>query len=127
MQQNPCHIKYILVHGRRSEFEGNIIRRGLIRARENYDFHIISYDSLAEALHTKTPLYLGIRKNEHFELVSKQFVSENIFFWVDPTYLRISDELRKDALAKRSTWHLSRKPGVLFMDDVLPHIGRCDA
>ncbi len=128
LRRNPCHVKYVLVHGRRSEFEGNEIRTGLIRSRENDDFHIVSYNSLAESLHTKTPLYLGVRKNEHFELVSKYFVSESIFAWVDPSYLKISDELRADALANRSTWHHYLDGfRVLAMDQVLPLVGRCDA
>ena len=76
----------------------------------------------------KTPLYLGVRKNEHFELVSKHFVSESIFAWVDPSYLKISDELRADALANRSTWHHYLDGfRVLAMDEVLPLVGRCDA
>lgn len=53
MRRNKCHIKYVLVHGRRAEFEGDEMRRSLIRAREADDFHIVSCDSFLESLHTK--------------------------------------------------------------------------
>jgi len=126
MRRNPCHIKYVLVHGRRSEFQGNDLRKGLIRAREADDFHIVSYDSLAEALHTKGNLYLGVRKNEHFDIISPDFVSEHIFSWVDPSYLRITKKLRDDINSHKSTWHHHHANGGLVLDHVLPLIGECD-
>ena len=69
MRRNKCHIKYVLVHGRRAEFEGSELRRALIRAREADDFHIVSFDSLLVALHTKSPLYLVVSKYEQVEFV----------------------------------------------------------
>lgn len=127
MRSNPSFIKYVLVHGRRSEFEGNEIRRGLIRARETDDFKILSYDSLAESLHTKDFLYLGVRKNDHVEIRSPNFVSENIFSWVDPSYLRITQTLKDDILSQRSTWHHYRIGGglTLALEYALPKIGLC--
>lgn len=126
MRRNPCHIKYVLVHGRRSEFEGNEIRRGLIRAREAQDFHIISFDSLLEALHTKSMLYLGIRKNESVDLVSTQFIGESIFSWMEPSQLRISDGLRKDIIKNKGNWRHSSTKGGMVLDHVLPALGRCN-
>jgi Domain of unknown function (DUF4263) len=61
---NPCHIKYILVMGRRAEVENNEVRMRRLRVVQNpADFKIMSYDSLVESLHAKHPLYLGVRKN----------------------------------------------------------------
>jgi hypothetical protein len=127
MRRNPCHIKYVLVHGRRSEFEGSDIRRGLIRAREAEDFKILSYDSLVESLHSKDHLYLGVRKNDRVEITSPHFVSENIFGWVEPSYLRITQALKNDILGQRSTWHHhSIVPGLpMMLDHVLPKIDLC--
>jgi hypothetical protein len=85
----PCHIKYVLVHGRRSEFENNEQRRNLIAARESDDFHILSYDSLLESLHTKYPLYVGSRHNEYIEILSEEFVGDSIFSCLQPEQLRI--------------------------------------
>lgn len=127
MRRNPCHIKYVLVHGRRNEFEGSDLKKGLIRARETDDFKIISYDSLAEALHTKDHLYLGVRKNDHFEIVSPYFVSETIFSWVDPSYLRLTQELKDDILQHKATWHHHRVGGGMVLDHVLPQLGICVA
>lgn len=128
MARNPCHIKYVLVHGRRSEFEGSELRRGLIRAREAEDFHIISFDSLLESLHSKGPLYLGIRKNEYVEIVSEEFVGESIFSWMEPTQLRISDGLRADIIRNKANWrHHRTMGGGKVLESVLPTLARCDA
>ena len=125
MKRNKCHIKYVLVHGRRDEFEGNELRRGLIRAREADDFHIISFDSLAEALHTKSPLYLCVRKNEHVEIISSKFIDDSVFSWVDPTQLKIVDELREDIIRNKSRWHYHSTKGGMMLDHSLPKLGRC--
>ncbi len=127
MRRNPCHIKYVLVHGRRSEFEGSDLKKGLIRARETDDFKIVSFDSLAEALHTKDALYLGVRKNDHFEILSPTFVSEAIFSWVEPSYLRITQALKDEILSQKATWQHHRPGGGMMLDHVLPKIGLCNA
>lgn len=125
MRRNKCHIKYVLVHGRREEFEGNEIRRSLIRAREADDFHIISFDSLLESLHTKSPLYLCIRKNEHVEIVSKEFIDDSVFVWMDPSQLKITDELRDHIGKSKSQWRYSSLKGGMALDHVLANVGRC--
>jgi hypothetical protein len=125
MRRNKCHIKYVLVHGRREEFEGNELRRGLIRARETDDFHIISFDSLMESLHTKSPLYLCIRKNEHVEIVSKSFIDESVFSWMDPSQLKIVDELREDIMRNKGRWYHHSTKGGMMLDHALPKVGRC--
>lgn len=127
MKRNKCYIKYVLVHGRRDEFEGNELRRALIRAREADDFHIVSFDSLVESLHAKSPLYLCIRKNEHVEIVSNRFIGESAFSWMDPTQLKIVDELREDILRNKSFWHHRSLKGGMVLDYALPKVGRCVA
>ena len=125
MRRNKCYVKYVLVHGRREEFEGNEMRRGLIRARESDDFKILSFDSLLESLHTKSPLYLGVRKNEHVEIVYEKFIDESVFSWMDPSQLKIVDALRDDILKNRNRWrHRSSAKGGLVLDHVLPLVGQ---
>lgn len=126
MKRNPCRIRYVLVHGRRAEFEGNEKRRGLIRAREASDFHIISFDSLLEDLESKSELYVGVRKNEYVEIVSEKFVGEHLFSWMEPSELKINDRLREDILAKRAHWFHRRVGFGYVLDEVLPLIGRCN-
>jgi len=125
MRLNKCYVKYVLVHGRRAEFEGNATRRSLIKAREADDFKIISFDSLLEALHTKSLLYLCARKNEHIDIVSNKFISEAVFSWMDPSQLRITDALRHDITANRNRWHHNRIEGGMTLDHKLPLVGRC--
>lgn len=85
MTANPCQIKYVLVMGRREEFEDNPERRSLIYAREQDDFHILSYDSLTESLNSKGDLYVGIRNNDVVQIISKRFAGEQIFSWMPPS------------------------------------------
>jgi hypothetical protein len=126
MRRNKCYIKYVLIHGRRPEFEGSELRRSLIRDREADDFHIISFDSLAEALHTKSLLYLCVRKNEHVEIVSDRFIDESAFAWMDLSQLKIVDDLRDDIRRNKSRWyHRSLKHDGMLLDHVLPKVGRC--
>lgn len=125
MRRNPCHIKYVLVHGRRSESEDNDIRKGLIRAREANDFKIISYDSLIEALHTKDHLYVAVRKNQNFEIHSQKFAGEDLFCWVEPSYLKITAKLKSEILANRASWITHDVKGGYSLDHNLPKIGEC--
>ncbi len=104
MKSNPCYFKYVLVYGRRKEFEDDTNKRGLIRAKEREDFKIVSYDSLIESLNTKNYLYLGVRKNEYIDIISSKFIDDTIFSLVEPSYLRITDCLKKDILNNRDSW-----------------------
>lgn len=124
MGYNKCHIKYVLVHGRRDEFEGSNLRKSLIRARESADFKILSFDSLLESLHTKYPLYVCARKNEYLDILSKQFVSDQIFTYLDPSLVRINDELRADILTSRGRWQIISLQGGFEIERKLPSVGR---
>jgi hypothetical protein len=123
MWQNACYIKYVLVHGRRAEFEGNEIRRRLISGQERDDFHILSYDSLVESLHSKTELYVARRKNDHIEVLSNRFVSEGLLTGIAPSYLKITDELRQSALDNKKSWHELSLGGGWMLEHRLPKIG----
>lgn len=124
MGRNRCHLKYVLVHGRRQEFVDNDHRRAQIRIRETEDFKIVSFDSLIEALHTKHPLYICARKNEFLDILSTKFVSEEVFSYMDPSLIRITDELRKSIAEHRDSWRISSLKGGLELDHRLPRVGR---
>lgn len=93
MRSNPTRYKFVLVHGRRSEYEGNQIRRSLIAAQERDDFKIVTFDSLAESLKQKSDLYVGVRRNEVIEIQGNEIVDQELFTWVDPTMLSVNDVL----------------------------------
>ncbi|MBB7805885.1 DUF4263 domain-containing protein [Escherichia coli] len=125
MARNPFNFKYVLVHGRRSEYEVNVLKTSLIRGQQRDDFSIISFDSLAENIERKYPLYVAVKKNSHYELISKQFVDEGIFSWMNTDLLAISKEIHDDAIAQSDSWHhYKMKDGgrVKVMNDVLPKI-----
>lgn len=102
MGENPCRIKYILVHGRRAELS-NKQRRSLVRAKERDDFSILTYDSLVDHPSSR-PLYVGVRRNDHLDIISDEFISESLFVNIESPGLHISEALRADALKKRAKW-----------------------
>lgn len=120
MTSNPCFIKYVLVHGRRSEYERNEHRAALIRVQERDDFHILSFDSLAEDLQNKADAYIGVRKNDRFEVITSHYVDDKLFVWMDTSYLRVSQRLKADIEAKRSKWFTFSSKGVKAMEAILP-------
>jgi hypothetical protein len=125
LERNPCYIKYVLVHGRRAEYQDNHIRSGLIRAEERDDFKIITYDSLMESISSKNDLYIAVKNNENVDIISKRFVNESLFSWVAPSAIRITKALKEDALNNRSTWHhykIENGSRALALDKVLPEI-----
>jgi len=125
MGYNPCHIKYVLVHGRRKELADNAVKRNRIKAMEGDDFKIVSYDSLLEALDRKYPLYVCARKNEWVDFLSTEYVSDEVFTYFDPSMLRINDDLRKDIVDNRHNWRISSIKGGRALDYVLDKLGRC--
>ncbi len=124
LHENPSYIKYVLVFGRRSEFKNNAQRRRLIQSQERDDFKILSFDSLVEALESKNDLYLGVRKNEHYEIHSHIYVGEMLFSWLLPEQIRINSELRRDIENHRSEWITTTTDNMhhLLLDDLLPKI-----
>lgn len=125
MGRNACHIKYVLVHGRRHEFAENAIRRNKIKGMEGDDFKILSYDSLLEALNRKYPLYVCARKNEWVDFLSREYVSDEVFSYFDPSMLRINDDLREDIVKNKHNWRISSLKGGRALDHVLDKLGRC--
>ncbi|EIK0750392.1 DUF4263 domain-containing protein [Escherichia coli] len=125
MGRNPFNFKYVLVHGRRSEYENNTQKTALIRGQQRSDFSIISFDSLAENIEKKYKLYVGVKKNSHYELISKEFVDEGIFSWMNIDFLAITQSIYDDAIAKSDSWHhyiIKENGTVKTMDYALPRI-----
>lgn len=99
MARNPTYNKFVLVFGRRREYESNAQRRALVKAIETDDFKVITYDSLVEGLEQKCNLYLGVRLNDHIKIVSNELINEYMFSWVDPTQFSVSDTLHAAIVA----------------------------
>jgi len=96
ISHTQINMKYVLVHGRRSEFETNLIRLNKVNSEQRDDFRIMSFDSLAEDLSSKNALYIGAKKKEHIEIMSDQFVDESLFGLLDPSQIKINEELATD-------------------------------
>jgi hypothetical protein len=120
MRSNPVYPKYILVTGRRSEYESDDRRRKLIQSHEKSDFKILSYDSLIDGYESNEGVYLAQRSNSKIEILSKEYVSESLFAYVDPSRLVISKELAADTYAHRESWsHMQGQAN--FTDMALDH------
>src|ERR1700730_67142 len=122
LNRNPTHPKFVLVHGRRSEYGRSPIRRRLIAAQEVDDLKILTFDSLAESLHTKHDLYVGARRNEYIEIVSDVFLNESMFSWMEPEQIRIGKRLKASALAARDQWFHYNGDNDLAMEVALPRV-----
>lgn len=90
---DPGEVKFILVYGRRSEFESNKMRRDKVAEQQREDLRIMSFDSLAEDLASKDELYLAVRRNEFVDILSDRFLSETPFLYMVPENIRISRNL----------------------------------
>ncbi len=97
--KNPCFIKYVLVTGRRGEYQDSDLRKSLVQAKERDDFKIITFDSLYEAFEQHSPLYLCVKKNEYFEIHTDSLISVNVFDWTAAEHIRVKQSL-KDELIK---------------------------
>jgi len=119
--ENPCSFKYVLVHGRRGEIAGNKVKQSLVRGQEREDFKILSYDSLLD--HPKSNrLYVGVKKNEYIDIISKEFLTDSLFVHVPHSVLRITSALHKDALARRDRWFTRSDLDKFWMDEALKKV-----
>lgn len=98
MRRNPAYAKFVLVTGRRQEYHDSDLRRSIIHAEERPDFHIISFDSLAEGLAQKHECYIAVRHNEYIEIQGDRIVSPDMFGWIEPTEFKVSQRLREELL-----------------------------
>lgn len=96
MRHNPLNVKYLLVHGRKSEYEDNQLRKSKIRSLERDDFKIISYDNLAVNIKRHEQLYVAKKTNSHIDILSNKFVDDDIFCWMATSSYRINQSLHDD-------------------------------
>jgi Domain of unknown function (DUF4263) len=95
MANNPTYNKYVLVFGRRSQYEGNENRRRLVSANEEADFKIITFDSLMEDLSAKPKVTIGSRHNQYIDILTDEITNPSLCSWVEPTRLRVSKKLHE--------------------------------
>ncbi|MEQ4671023.1 Shedu immune nuclease family protein [Providencia manganoxydans] len=122
MQRNPLNIKYLLVHGRREEYEGNEIRKNKIRSMERDDFKIISFDNLAVNIEKHERLYIAKKTNTHIDILSNEYVDDGIFSIMSPTTYRINKQLHDDTEKKKSHSNSYYSLGVKAIDHYLPMV-----
>lgn len=104
LADTPCFIKYVLVMGRRKEYLENSHRRNLIQAQKREDFHILSYDNLIKGPSSGGNIYIGVRKNDHIEIISEDYICDSIFTTMPAEQLRIKEQLQTDIFANRNDW-----------------------
>ncbi|GAC1040851.1 Shedu anti-phage system protein SduA domain-containing protein [Rhizobium sp. No.120] len=100
MAKNPIKHKYVIVYGRRDEYEGNDLRRTKIMAQQSDDLKIMSFDSLAEGLAGKPVLDIGIRRNEYIDLMADKINDPAVLAYIEPTQFRISQTLHANIVSR---------------------------
>lgn len=133
MARNQIDWKYVLVHGRRSEFSQSEPRKRAIKAFERDDLKILSYDSLVDGAENHKKAYVGRHRRDAFELLTGEFLGgidgEKLFAWVDPAHLRVTPQFKADALEQKATW-VTRRPqdgsSSFVMETVLPGLAEFD-
>ena len=108
--EDPVDIKFILVYGRRAEFQSTKIRRALIDSQQREDFRIMSFDSLVEDLPSKEPLYLGVRRNAYVDICSDAFLSDTPFCALEPENICVTQSLLDAATAALTAESVLRSP-----------------
>lgn len=119
MARNPTYNKYVLVFGRRAEYEGNEDRRRVVKAAESDDFKIITFDSLVEGLGQKNELTVGSRHNQFIDILTDEITEPGMYAWMEPTQLRVSKALQ-EKLSKGGSNHRIMRDGKL--QEVLSHV-----
>lgn len=104
LPDNPMEIKYILVTGRRSEYEGDQTKIQKIRSFEDDCFKIMSFDSLKEDVNNKNELHVGIKKHDHIDIISNTLISTNFLEWCDESDFRLSRSIKDAAIS-----HINQK------------------
>lgn len=104
ISNTPVEIKYVLVTGRRHEYENSEDKIHAIRSFESDNFKIMSFDSLAENVRNNEELYLGVRKQGSIEIRSKDVLDTNFLGWCDDSDFMLNQEI-KDLFIK----HLESK------------------
>lgn len=122
LEENPCFYKFVLVHGRRSEYGGSTHLRRLIQANERDDFKIMSYDSLIDGVACNRSAYIASRKNSHIEILSTKFVSDQLFSVVNTNDLLITASLQEDIVRSKDMWLTRRSYGKLALEEILPKL-----
>lgn len=120
--KNPCYIKYVLVTGRRAEYEGSDLRRSLIQAKEREDFKIMTFDSLYESVEQHSKLYLCVKKNEYFEIHSDSLISDGAFEWIATEHIRVKPKLKEEIIkAVESFIEEAEKGSDIFQKHLTEH------
>ncbi len=87
--------KFVLVTGRRGEYGGNRTLQDLVASQERDDFAIMSWDALLEYPDMHDPLYVGKRRDGYIDIVTKEFLHDDLFPWIDCKGIRLNPELRE--------------------------------
>ena len=90
----PVEIKYVLVTGRRNEYENSEDKIHTIRSFESNNFKIMSFDSLAENIRNNEELYLGVRKQGSIEIRSTKVLDTTFLGWCDDSDFQLNQEIK---------------------------------
>lgn len=128
ISNTPIEIKYILVTGRRSEYENSEDKIHTIRSYESNDFKIMSFDSLSENVRNNEELYLGVRKQGSIEIKSNKLLDTEFLYWCDESDFLLHEDLKelflKHLESKKATYENGSGLGRLGIQQIEKVIDR---
>ncbi len=119
ISDTPVEIKYVLVTGKQKEFEHSQIRARAIRVVESDDFHVLSYDRLAEDANSNEELYLGTREDSSVKILSKKLLTTSFL-----DLCHVQDLILNRDIKKLIVNHLNKKQGEFNHTSVLDDFGK---
>lgn len=101
MASNPMEFKYLLVIGRRSDYEGNEDRKILFSQKSTSDFWVWTYDSLESEYTTgsSTKHVILAKERTGFNIKNLDSTRTALFAYLHPQDLRVTQS-QKESLAR---------------------------
>lgn len=128
ISNTPVDIKYVLVTGRRSEYEDSEDKIHTVRSYESDNFKIMSFDSLSENVRNNEELYLGVRKQGSIEIRSKKVLDTAFLQWCDDSDFQLNPEIKQLFLqhlnGKKAAYEAERTLGRLRVKAIDKTISR---
>jgi len=128
ISNTPVEMKYVLVTGRRSEYEDSEDKIHTIRSFESDDFKIMSFDSLSENVRNNEELYLGVRRQGSIEIKSQKVLDTTFLEWCDDSDFQLNPEIKKLFLEylenKKESYDSNPTIGKLGADQINKTINR---
>ncbi len=98
---NEIDFRYILIHGRRSEYEGSPERKRKIETDLGKDVQFLSFDSLLDLNNKEGPAFLSKKVQERVHIIdygTNPFAGDTLSGWLEPHHLFVTENVKSKLL-----------------------------